>query len=145
MQKETVLQYFQCNTDSVHEAACLCSENVCMHEFRQSRAVLHIVTLQALSLLPLHLFPFPNVSCVRPSMVSFTLHLITTAAVYSYGSQSVSRACKGIRCALACSVPQGLLFSHTLFILQVTILCRWSISTSRGSSATISSRPTSLS
>ena len=152
------------------DAACFWSVNICMHVFRQSRAVLRIVTLPAL------LLPLPPVltrsflltlshfqMSAPPSLLLFVLLLplvshtllhslraapLLAAAIYlhvSLSSYSVSRAGKGIRCVLPCSAPRGLHSSHVLFILQVTTLCRWSISTCRGSWAITSFRLTSLS
>lgn len=116
---------------------------------------------------PLDFIPFPNVCCA-PSSFALVLHasflssslLVSPVLSYSLWATpvltaaihlqyvflsifSVSRAGKGIRSALPCSVPRGLLSSHVLFILQVTTLCRWSISTSRGSWDTTSYRRTS--
>lgn len=76
------------------------------------------------------------------SVLSPTLALQFLYAMLCPSSYFVSRAGKGIDCALAALCPSGLLFSHVLFILQVTTLCRWSISTSRGSWDITSSKHT---
>lgn len=159
----------------VCDAACFRSVNVCIHVFRQSRAVLRIVTLHALlqppphSLLPLDFIPFPNVCCAPSSFPPLSFFFLTlplflplvshmlsyssqaipvlTAAINLYislSSYSVSRARKGNPFCATLLCPSGLLSSHALFILQVTTLCRWSISTSRGSSASTSYRLISL-
>lgn len=149
---------------------CLVCE--CLHACaRQSRAVLRIVTLHALPLPPPHLLPppppplefipFPNVCCAPSSFLSCYLPSSLPSSCLSHAASqlagsSTSHVSIGVSQQLFCFkgrqghpfsatllCPPGLLSSHMLFILQVTTLCRWSISTSRGSSATTSSRPTS--
>lgn len=153
------------------DATCFWSVNVCMHVFRQSRAVLRIVTLHALPLphphsrLPLDFIPSPNVCCapfsVPPPSCPSSLpssclsHAVLQLAGDSSPHSSSTSICfsqqlscfKGRQGHSFCATllcPSGLLSSHVLFILQVTTLCRWSISTSRGSWATTSYRLTSL-
>lgn len=157
----------------VRDAACFRSVNVCIHVFRQSRAVLRIVTLHALLQPPPHpthsflstlshfqmsavlpppfffFWPFLSSFPLVSHMLSYSSQAIPvlTAAINLYislSSYSVSRACKGNPFCATLLCPSGLLSSHALFILQVTTLCRWSISTSRGSSASTSYRLTSL-
>lgn len=122
-----------------------------MHVFRQSRAVLRIVTLHALllppphSLLPLDFIPFPNVCCAPSSFPPpfFVLPLLPSSCLshavlqlagysspnssnisicFSLSSYSVSRAGKGIRSVLPCSVPQGCSL-HTCCLSCRSLLC----------------------
>lgn len=150
--------------ENLYDAACFWSVNVYMHVFRQSRAVLRIVTLHALLLPPPHLLlpppldfiPFPNVCCALLLLSSPVLSLLSLfpsclfSAILQFvgysspNSSNTSTVCvsqqllcfkgrQGHPLCVTLLCPLGLLSSHVLFILQVTTLCRWSISSSRGS------------
>lgn len=117
------------------------------------------------TLFPFHLIPFLNVRR-PPSTFFFTLspihpllcHMLScsskaitwlTAAIRKYTIPEQPFKFKGIQGRLLCIpfpfVGGGCSLHACTFVLQVSTLCRWSISTCRGSSATTSSRPTSLS